>query len=152
MSVHGALFLLCVCRFYIFKPWLRGTWYGCQVESERGRWGYSTGFTYCYLYREGKKKCAVTKPSCIIVTLHRLPFCYNLYLTLFCEYFAVLGWAIILEIVMMILLGGALLLFICKCMTALHGERTERGNNSKLLREEHLDNQTVRMLLRLSFY
>lgn len=62
--------------------------------------------------------------------------------------FAVLGSAIILEIAMMLLLGGALLLFICKCMTALHKERNDR----KLLIEEHLGDQTVRITFCLHLF
>lgn len=56
--------------------------------------------------------------------------------------YPVLGSAIIVEIVMMLLLGGVLLFFICKCVNALHRE----GSDATIKDKEDPINQTVSVL------
>ncbi|XP_020090197.1 protein GAMETE EXPRESSED 2 isoform X6 [Ananas comosus] len=48
-----------------------------------------------------------------------------------------LGSALVIEIFMMILLGGVLLFFICKCMNALQKERQEHADNVRFPSEEN---------------
>ena len=45
---------------------------------------------------------------------------------------------------MMLLLGGILLFFMCKCMNALQKEK-KNTKNSEPTEAEHIDDETVRM-------
>lgn len=44
---------------------------------------------------------------------------------------------------MMLLLGGVLLLFICKCMKALSRERSDCIDDVTTIKEDNIDHQTV---------
>ena len=44
---------------------------------------------------------------------------------------------------MLLLLGGVLLLFICKCMKALYRERSDRIDDVTTTKEDNIDHQIV---------
>ena len=83
-----------------------------------------------------------------LVRAHHSPYLHGTYLCIFCDkILSVVGSAIAIEILAMLCLGGVLLYFLVKCMTALKGKPRDRVNNEVHTPEQTPSHQVSILLL-----